>query len=164
MVPIHGGKALSNIDLNILTDDTGDNISSLNTTFCELSVLYWIWKNAPRNTDFVGLCHYRRYFIKKTFLNALKPKRMISLIPSQENVDNFVNEDLRTTLIEALETKDVIIQQPMYIHRNKKGTFTLEQHYKMEHISCDLDFLYPGLNKWCPFTVEKHYRIMISIY
>jgi hypothetical protein len=148
--PIHGGKALSGSDLNILTDNTGDNISSLNNTFCELTVLYWMWKNAPRNTEFVGLSHYRRYFIKKPFLNALKPARTISLVPTQENIDKYIDEELYNLLIEALKTKDVVIQQPMYIHRNKKGTFDLEQHYKMEHISTDWDVVMQTIKEMYP--------------
>lgn len=46
---------------NIIRDDTGDNISDMNPFYCELSGLYWIWKNYNIK-DYVGICHYRRYF------------------------------------------------------------------------------------------------------
>ena len=44
-MPIHCGKAISNVDLGIQGDDTGDNISAKNPYYCELTAIYWAWKN-----------------------------------------------------------------------------------------------------------------------
>ncbi|MDE7435620.1 MAG: DUF4422 domain-containing protein [Lachnospiraceae bacterium] len=60
-VPLHVGRAGS-VDLGYLGDDTGDNISSLNCYYGELTGLYWIWKNYEGKEN-IGICHYRRFFI-----------------------------------------------------------------------------------------------------
>lgn len=41
-------------------DDEGDNIASLNPSYCEMTTQYWAWKNT--SSPYVGFCHYRRYF------------------------------------------------------------------------------------------------------
>ena len=47
-------------NITMLGDDTGDNISEKRKSLCELTVMYWAWKNV--DADYYGLCHYRRYF------------------------------------------------------------------------------------------------------
>ena len=42
--PIHVGRALSQNNLDITGDDTGENISEKNSSYCELTGLYWAWK------------------------------------------------------------------------------------------------------------------------
>jgi hypothetical protein len=71
-LPIQVGKALSDIDLGIQGDDTGDNISVKNLYYCELTAHYWAWKNM-KDYDYIGLCHYRRYFD----LSSIKVKKKI---------------------------------------------------------------------------------------
>lgn len=43
-----------------LFDDSGDNISSMNRYFGQLSGLYWAWKNAT--DQYLGTCTYRIYW------------------------------------------------------------------------------------------------------
>ena len=59
-LPIHVGASGKQPIPGFTTDDTGDNISSKNPNFCELTGLYWAWKNL--SCDYLGLVHYRRHF------------------------------------------------------------------------------------------------------
>lgn len=43
-------------------DNTGDHISQKNPHYCELTGVYWIWKNTQ--DTYKGLVHYRRYFYR----------------------------------------------------------------------------------------------------
>lgn len=63
-VPLHVGKAEHpEVDLGFTADDTGDNISDRNSRYCELTGIYWAWKNLE--ADYLGFCQYRRHFMYK---------------------------------------------------------------------------------------------------
>ncbi|WP_076459656.1 DUF4422 domain-containing protein [Limosilactobacillus caccae] len=63
-VPMMVGANKNPNPLNYLTDNTMDNISDKNPEYCELTGLYWIWKNSKAKN--VGLAHYRRFFYSKS--------------------------------------------------------------------------------------------------
>ena len=66
-VPMQVGAKNSNLDLKIARDDVGDNISDKNSSYCELTGLYSLWKNSK--ASYKGLVHYRRYFTLKHKIN-----------------------------------------------------------------------------------------------
>lgn len=70
IIPIHVGAALRDEKYAVATDTIGDNISKKNPQFCELTALYWMWKNI--DSDYLGLCHYRRFFNLPTTQAILK--------------------------------------------------------------------------------------------
>ena len=72
---IQAGASLDTNKCDFVGDDKGANISHKNRVYCELTVMYWAWKN--QKSDYVGLSHYRRRFdfkdddIKKIMNNDL---------------------------------------------------------------------------------------------
>lgn len=58
--PVHVG-AEGKESIGFTPDNIGDNISNKNANYCELTGLYYMWKN--EEYDVLGLVHYRRYFI-----------------------------------------------------------------------------------------------------
>lgn len=118
-VPIYVGKLLHQQQLDIQGDDTGDNISLKNGTFCELTALYWVWKNNVfPESDYIGLVHYRRYFKGK----GLKIKGYA--IASEHE------------LLAGLAQCDAIVakKRNYYIE-------TIYEHYKNAHYVKDLDLV-----------------------
>ena len=64
-VPVQVGAALHPAleplwERPYVPDNTGDNISDRNPNYCELTGLYWAWKNL--DCEYLGLAHYRRHF------------------------------------------------------------------------------------------------------
>jgi len=87
-VPIHVGRTIAKNKLkkgiikendyqwlidNMIGDDTGENISQLNENYCEMTAVYWAWKNYEKlgNPEYIGLCHYRRFFKLEDFVEKI---------------------------------------------------------------------------------------------
>ena len=58
-LPLHVGKEGKD-DIGFAGDNEGEHISNKNAFYCELTGLYWAWKNL--DADYIGLAHYRRHF------------------------------------------------------------------------------------------------------
>ena len=111
-MPLHVG-AEGKEDLGYTKDNTNYNISLKNPYFCELTGLYWIWKNSK--ADYVGLVHYRRYFYKSSFTN----------------INKILNRD---DIIKILNSNDIILSQRGYTWGS-----SVKGQYEKKHINEDLD-------------------------
>lgn len=105
LLPIQVGASKSKINLGFQKDDTlfgnsCDNISEKNNIYCELTAMYWAWKNIKilyPEISYIGLCHYRRFFfvkrnilreIARYFISVLKPS--LKLFLGQINHSNYI--------------------------------------------------------------------------
>ena len=80
-LPLHVGAA-GKEDIGYTRDDTGENISVKNPLYCELTGLYWCWKNL--DGDHLGLSHYRRYFTLKSRSQQKKQGKLACVLSLQE--------------------------------------------------------------------------------
>ena len=84
-----------------LRDNIGNHISGKNANYCELTGLYWIWKNT--DDSYKGLVHYRRYFGRNNLSNK------ISDICSYEY------------LLNCLKSVDIVLPYVEYFKQNAPG-------------------------------------------
>lgn len=145
-IPIQTGSSLSSNILGIQRDDEGENISHLNESFCELTALYWLWKNVK--ADYYGICHYRRHF------HALNNKHLYlannKILHPDAMLEIFIDHDL------ILPKK-----RSYYIE-------TIYDHYKNGHSEDDLEVLESILKEDYPDYVKAYRDVMnsrsISLY
>ena len=127
--PINVGANTNHIKKEILKDNSLNNISDKNPHFCELTALYWAWKN--NSDDYVGLMHYRRIFLKSEDLllsNNLKKLRLFlrkklnkhsinhyySKIIDESKIEKEL-KDLNYFFDNELINYDIVMAAPLYL-------------------------------------------------
>ena len=121
-------------------DNTFDNISLKNHNYCELTGLYWAWKNT--DSKILGLCHYRRYFQNRSSFSINGRKRSI-LDPKQ--------------IESLLKDYDIILAKP-----RKYYIETVYSHYSHAHQEKDLITTRKILEKYYPEYVDAWDSVMTS--
>lgn len=116
--PIHVGRSISkykNEMKDFIGDDTGDNISTKNPSYCELTAQYWAWKNL-QDVDYIGFCHYRRYFKTRiTSQNIVKELEGCDMIVAQRVI---MPKNIKAWLCGSLTSEDVYILYSILIKQN----------------------------------------------
>lgn len=120
IIPIQVGAALCKERIADVLDCDGENISVKNVNYSELTALYWIWKNRLSNplllnqndytnTEYYGLCHYRRILelseddqlrLKNNHIDVVLPYPM----PYEPNIEEHHKKYLSNTDWKALLT------------------------------------------------------------
>lgn len=132
LLPIHVGAALSAEDLGMQRDDQVngqpcDNISVKNKNYCELTAMYWAWKNIKKlypDIEYIGLNHYRRFF---DFQDKWNSEQNISAIR-----DYQIN---KKKLSRLLKDNSVIM------HKNDNWWYSVRHQYCYCHFSSDYETL-----------------------
>lgn len=124
------------LDLGYQKDNTGDHISEKNPQYCELTGLYWAWKNLRE--DYIGLAHYRRHFGRED----------ASGDPEQRVLRG---EDLR----ELLPRYDVFVPK-----KRRYYIETLYSHYSHTHYASHLDAARVVIAKTDPLYLDTFDRVL----
>lgn len=129
--PIQTGCALSTRRFEgMVHDDTGENISDKNFRYCELTALYWAWKNST--ADYIGLMHYRRHFVLNT-VNAMAEDNWGSAVFDSTTPTYFDAVGMRDEIAEQFIPKyDVIVPVPWDVRKGKRIN-TLDQYKKSDY-------------------------------
>lgn len=120
-IPVEAGSALREEHLEgYQRDNDGENISDRNQNYCELSVLYWGWKNS--NADIKGLCHYRRFFHESGSVRIygndhVYGKDLVQIAPTERQIESM------------LENCDVILPIPYHPYPDTVGQDLLQYVY-----------------------------------
>lgn len=146
-LPVQVGKALSDQDLRMQGDDVGENISVKNLNYCELTAVYWAWKNL--DADYIGLAHYRRHFCLRKkkdkwscALNGRQLRRILNTAP-------VILPKRRNYFIETNESQ--------YLHAHHREGWDA----MMEIIASDYPKYAPALNQMRKRTRGHRFNMFV---
>ena len=148
-VPIQVGAALSEQAIDgMIQDNTGDNISEKNRSFCELTALYWACKNL--DSDAIGLVHYRRYFTGKRW-SPDKKKR----IAHQEDYERLLAR--YPVILPPLRRYWIETNYSQYVHAHHEQDLAVTRQIVSE--------LYPeyipAYDRWMARTCGHHFNMFV---
>ena len=127
------------LDLGYIKDNTGDNISYLNPYFCELTGLYWAWKNIK--ADYLGLVHYRRHF------------------------GNGKKGNLWKNILRYEDIKPYLGKIRVFVPRKRNYYIeTLYSHYKNTHYSNQLEVTRQVISEKYPEYLYSYDRVIRHTY
>ena len=143
-IPIQVGKSVAKEELDMMGDDTGDNISDRNPWYCELTAQYWIWKNI-KDADYVGLCHYRRYLdLKPSFIKKFRDY-------IHENVDYVFHHSCD---MEKIKKYDVILPKKIL------DPIPIRTQLALCHIAKDVDILEDIISELYPDFIPDYNEVI----
>ncbi|MCR4746129.1 MAG: DUF4422 domain-containing protein [Lachnospiraceae bacterium] len=104
---IQAGAALTEASIADIRDDKGKNISSKNRMYCEMSAVYWVWKNTDH--DWIGIEHYRRHLLVKPEMltddiDVIMPLPYICYPNEMAQFLRFTSENVKDALFRALKS------------------------------------------------------------
>ena len=94
--PICVGEDKDEFNQFYLRDDVGDNIAEQNFVYNELTAIYWVYKhiNDFKEYDYIGFCHYRRFFAfngdNTAYVRKFVNHSLIDI--SQKQMENYFKE------------------------------------------------------------------------
>lgn len=145
-LPLHVGaegkkdEQGKDLDLGYVKDNTGENISGKNPSFCELTGLYWGWKNL--DIDFLGLAHYRRHFSAR-----------------KKGKDPFAN------VLNSKEAKFLLKKYKIIVPKKRKYYIeTLYSHYAHTHYAEHLDVTRKIIGEKYPEYLNIYDRVLKQRY
>lgn len=155
IIPIQVGRALSNTTLDYcIGDDTGDNISVKNKSWCELTAIYWAWKNDE--ADYYGLMHYRRYLSFKSHGDYNVINKLDDDIITEHKLDS---ESIKNICAE----QDIITGPVWNVHPVGLPWKIMSNYdqYSLDHYKKDLDIVVEIVKEKYP----KYYLALLeSLY